>query len=248
MAGAALETLLADGPTNTTWLVTHAGGRWVLRLDKPAAVALGLDRTAERAVCEATAAAGIGPAYTHFDAPGGVCLRPYIDGAILAPDDMRDRRTLAELAAVLRRLHALPPVGRSFDPLAAAQRYAAEVGTAEAGDLARRGAAVLDSAPRTDAITGLCHNDLVAANIVRTPRGLLLIDWEYAGIGDPWFDLAVVVGHHGLGDDLAAHLLGAYLERMPGAAERAALQRQCDFYGLLLELWNLRLGSNSFGK
>lgn len=240
MAGASLETALADGPTNTTWLVTREGERWVLRLDKAGAAELELDRASEGAVCERVAAAGFAPRYTVFDAAAGVCLRPFADGASLTADDLRDRRTLDELAEALRRLHALPPVGRAFDPLGAARRYAEQLGTAEAADLARRAQAILASERVTDAAPVLCHNDLVAANIVRTPRGLLLIDWEYAGIGDAFFDLAVVIRHHGLGDELAEHFLEAYLERAPGEAEWAHLQRQCDFYGVLLDLWNLR--------
>ena len=247
MADASLEVRLADGPTNTTWRVRHAGRNWVLRLDKPAAAELGLDRAGERDVCAVVAAAGLGPGYRHFDSAAGVCLRPFLDGAVLAPDDLRDRGTLAELADTLRRLHALPPVGRSFDPLSAALRYARAIGTADAADLARHAADLLNSAsaPTSASVSGpaptLCHNDLVAANIVCTPRGLQLIDWEYAGLGDPYFDLAVVIRHHGLGEELATHLLTAYLQREPGEAEIAHLRSQCDFYGVLLDLWKLRI-------
>ena len=241
MADATLGKLLADGPTNTTWLVTQAGERHVLRLDKPAAVGLGLDRAGEQAVCAAVAAVGLGPRYTWFDTAAGVCLRPFVDGASLAADDLRDRRTLVGLGAALRRLHALPAVGRPFDPLAAARRYADQLGTPHAAGLARRAEGILTAAPPHPSAV-LCHNDLVAENIIRVPGpGLVLIDWEYAGMGDPYFDLAVVIRHHGLADDLAGHFLGSYLARAPLQAERSHLAHQCDFYGVLLDLWNLRI-------
>jgi thiamine kinase-like enzyme len=74
-------------------------------------------------------------------------------------------------------------------------------------------------------------------------HALLLIDWEYAGIGDPYFDLAVVVRHHDLDKELTEYFLAAYLQRPPQQHEIRHLAGQCAFYGCLLELWNLRVGA-----
>ena len=91
----------------------------------------------------------------------------------------------------------------------------------------------------------LCHNDLVAENILQLAGGgVLLIDWEYAGLGDGLFDLAVVVQHHGLESGLAAHFLHVYLERPPTDAERRRFDGFCGFYAMLLRLWNQRTGSD----
>ena len=68
-----------------------------------------------------------------------------------------------------------------------------------------------------------------------------MIDWEYAGLGDPYFDLAIVIQHHGLGPDLASHFLHCYLEREPLAAESRRLQDWCSVYAALLDLWTLRV-------
>ena len=68
----------------------------------------------------------------------------------------------------------------------------------------------------------------------------MLIDWEYAGVGDPFFDLAVIVQHHGLDNPLARCLLENYLGRRASSGEAEHLSQQCDFYQCLLELWNLR--------
>jgi thiamine kinase-like enzyme len=241
LAGARVRERLADGPTNASYLVERAGERFVLRLDKPDVSLLGLDRTNERRGCAAIAAAGLGPAYSHFDASAGVCLRPWQAGRSLRPDDLRERSVLQRLAAALRRLHGLAPVGARFDPLAAARRYAEQLGTPVANALADR--AVELSAGLQAHAPALCHNDLVCENVLLTAgQGLLLIDWEYTGVGDPWFDLAVVVRHHELGEELAGYFLEAYLQRAPRAGESERLSRQCAFYGCLLELWNLRVG------
>ena len=229
---------LAAGPTNMTWLIEQGGQRWVLRQDRPAAAALGLDRESERQVSTVAAAAGLTPAYRYFDPSSGVSLRPFVTGRSCTREDLRDRDRLGRLALLLRRLHGLPAAGRPFDPAAAARRYAERIGTRESAELALRATAAWKIAQGPGGPPVPCHNDLVAENVLETPDGeLLLIDWEYAGMGDPFFDLAIVVCHHDLDDSLARSLLEAYLRRMAVPAEIERLQRQSRFYGLLLQLW-----------
>lgn len=35
----------------------------------------------------------------------------------------------------------------------------------------------------------LCHHDLIAENIILNGKGIYIIDWEYAGMGHPQFDI-----------------------------------------------------------
>jgi len=243
MGGARLVRALADGPTNASYLVECGDERFVLRLDKPETGRLGLDRANERAVCEALAAAGLTPAYRYFGGAEGVSLRPYIEGRSLAREDLRNERTLERLAEVLRCLHRLPPVGAAFDPAGAVRRYAAHLDTPQATALAGQAERLLSAIGKISDSSALCHNDLVAENVLETEQGdLLLIDWEYAAIGDPYFDLAVVVRHHELDDALANRLLSAYLENRDDEAARGRLALQCEFYSCLLALWNLCTG------
>jgi thiamine kinase len=230
----------SDGPTNESWAVERGGERFVLRLDKPEAARLGLDRASEKDVCEALADAGLAPRPVHFDAEAGVYLRPYLPGRSWTPRDLGQKENLERLALLLRRLHALPAVGRAFKPLKAAGRYARQIGTVDAAKLFEEAAlAHTLIEPHTPV---LCHNDLFCENIIEGD-GLTLIDWEYAGLGDPYFDLAIVVQHHGLESGLAGHLLRAYLQGEPDREERVRLAKQCRFYLALLDLWNLRVGA-----
>jgi aminoglycoside phosphotransferase (APT) family kinase protein len=238
LAGARVVRPLAAGPTNTTWLVEHGAQQWVLRLDTPAATDLGLNRETERQACAVAAAAGITPEYRLFDPAAGICLRRYVPGRAWTAEDLHDTRSLERLAAVLRRLHALPVVGEPFDPGAAVRRYAGQVGSRAAATLGERALAALEAAWGGAGRVALCHNDLVAENVLETlGEGLVVIDWEYAGAGDPWFDLAVVIRHHGLGERLARMFLEAYLQRPATGEEYDQLLRLCTFYGCLLQLW-----------
>ena len=56
----------------------------------------------------------------------------------------------------------------------------------------------------------LCHNDVLPANLIDDGRRLWLVDWEYAGIGHPLFDLANASANADFSDDLDRALLEAY--------------------------------------
>lgn len=57
----------------------------------------------------------------------------------------------------------------------------------------------------------LCHNDLLNGNFLRDElNNIRILDWEYAGMGDPFFDLANFAAHHDLDDEQIHALLAAY--------------------------------------
>ena len=62
-----------------------------------------------------------------------------------------------------------------------------------------------------------CHNDLLAANFIAVPGGIRIVDWEYAGMGDRYFDLANFAVNNELDGDGEEAFLAAYLERAAGA-------------------------------
>jgi thiamine kinase len=247
MRGARITAELSRGPTNSSYRVERGEEIFVLRLDRPEAARLGLDRANERLVSDAAAAAGLAPETVFFDDVAGVFLRRFVPGRSWQQAELSEPARLEQLARALRRLHALPPRGAAFEPLQAARRYAAQVDSAAAQALAGEVERLLaqleaDGGPAGGAPC-LCHNDLVCENIVEGEGRLWLIDWEYAAVGDPLFDLAVVIAHHSLGAGLQAHFLDAWAGGRAGPGQRERLELQCEFYRCLLQLWTLRTGS-----
>ena len=55
-----------------------------------------------------------------------------------------------------------------------------------------------------------CHNDLLNANFIDDGTRIRIIDWEYAGMGDPFFDLGNFSINHELTPDEDAMLLREY--------------------------------------
>ena len=75
-----------------------------------------------------------------------------------------------------------------------------------------------------------CHNDLLNANFIDDGQRIRIVDWEYAGMGDPFFDLGNFSINHELGADEDSALLAAYdgpdhVSERPARLARLTLMR-----------------------
>lgn len=224
-------TELGGGLTNRSYLLENRGRRAVLKVDDGDRGAPFNSRVEEAAVQNAAAARGI--AAPVLFASDTLYLTEYVEGTVWSRTDLEQPAQLDALAAALRELHALPPTGRSFDAVAAAERYRSRIDSAHAGE-ADRHLSLVATAAVPDRVC-CCHNDLVAENIVSAP-GVTFLDFEYARDNDPLFDLAILIEHHSMSATAEQRLLGAYFEA--GAKERreelAAMRR---VYAALCWLW-----------
>src|SRR5207248_11561273 len=128
-------------------------------------------------------------------------------------EEMRRPKALERVAGALRRFHDAAPIPGRFDPWVVVGEYRA---TAEAHGVAipAQFASEWSMAARIRAARGEqrpvpCHNDLLNANFL-DDGSVRIVDWEYAGMGDRFFDLAkLVVNHEFVVDDVRL-LLPAY--------------------------------------
>jgi thiamine kinase len=94
---------------------------------------------------------------------------------------------------MLRQLHQLtpPPGVRVVDFAVQVRRLEAALPTEAVRPALAACAEEVLSRLGPGRATALCHHDIHAQNLVTDPAGRLwLVDWEYAGLGDPVFDLA----------------------------------------------------------
>ena len=234
-----IRRLAGGGGWNQSWLVARGLQRLVIRLDTSAVLRLGLDRAAEAAVLRAIHGQEIGPEVVLADAKEGVLVTRWLAGRACTPVLLRNPYLLRALGLLLGRLHkrvAPPPGQPELDMGLAMTRYAETVGGAFARRLARAGTRAWHASRPGERRVVLCHNDPVAQNLLQGPT-LRLIDWEFAAPGDPLFDLAVVIGHHGLNERQADIVLAAARGGVR-AADRRALERLVEAYGCLRELWD----------
>jgi thiamine kinase-like enzyme len=211
-------TALSGGITNRNFRVDAAGTdeRWVIRLAGNDTHLLGISREVEHAATVAAAGVGVGPEVTAFIRPEGYLVTRFIVGSPVSDEAVHRPETLRRVADSLRRIHDGPAIPGLFVPLRIADAYRAlaiERGVAippeytVAAAIGRRIELALLANPIE---LRPCHNDLLNANFIDDGSRIRIIDWEYAGMGDPFFDLGNFSINHGLSIDEDRLLLGAY--------------------------------------
>jgi thiamine kinase-like enzyme len=205
-------------PTANVLVTLDGGERYVLHPDIPEAATLGIDRRVEHQASLAADAVGVGPRVEAFLEPEACLVTRYIAGTPVAPDRMRDPATIRRVAVALRAFHNGPPLRRRFSSFEAVEMYRTTAfgrgawvppAYAWARQLARRIQAARGPAPERP-----CHNDLLNQSFVDDGSRIRIVDWEYAGMGDVFFDLALLAVSHDFGEAEHEALLQAYAGRV----------------------------------
>ena len=222
-------TALSGGITNRNYLVTPADGddRFVIRLAGNDTHVLGISREVEYAATVAAAGVGVGPEVVAFIRPEGYLVTRFIDGRPVPEAEAHHAATLGRVALALRRFHDVPAIPGLFVPLRIVEAYRALAVAhgvnvppeyALAAAVARRIELALLSAPVE---LRPCHNDLLNANFIDDGARIRIVDWEYAGMGDPFFDLGNFSINHDLTPDEDSVLLAEY-DGGPATPQRLA--------------------------
>ncbi len=223
---------LSGGLSNRTYLVESGDAKAVLKIDDGCRSLPYNARKTEAQI--QTLAADRGLAGRVLFVSDTVYMTEYLEGTIWSGECLEDNTNLDVLAAGLKKLHALPLTGRTFDAIGAARDYIQQIEDSDpelVGECLRK----VEAGPMPHNLC-CCHNDLVVANIINTPE-IRFLDWEYACDNDPFFDLATVVAHHELTAEQSDYLLDAYFDG-DGKRWREQLARQASVYEALLWLWD----------
>jgi thiamine kinase-like enzyme len=211
-------TALTGGITNRNFLVEAEGttDRWVIRLAGNDTYLLGISREVEHAATVAAAGVGVGPEVTAFIRPEGYLVTRFIVGSPVSDEAVRRPETLRRVADSLRRIHDGPAIPGLFIPLRIAEAYrglaaARGVPIPPEYELAAAVGRRIELACLTAPLPMRpCHNDLLNANFIDDGVRIRIVDWEYAGMGDPFFDLGNFSINHELTREQDEILLAAY--------------------------------------
>jgi thiamine kinase-like enzyme len=219
LAGRELTLIpLSGGITNRNFRVDADGTdqAWVIRLAGNDTHLLGISREVEHAATVAAAGVGVGPEVTAFIRPEGYLVTRFIVGSPVSAEAVHRPETIRRVADSLRRIHDGPAIPGLFVPLRIADAYRAlaiarGVQIPPEYELAAAIGRRIELAFLANPIEWRpCHNDLLNANFIDDGTRIRIIDWEYAGMGDPFFDLRNFSINHGLTADEDERLLAAY--------------------------------------
>ena len=210
---------LGGGKTNHNVLVEDQGQGFVVRFGADI-LEHGVLRWNELAITRAAERAGVGPAVRH--AEPGLLVLDFVRARPLVPEDRDDPGMVPALAGLVRRVHhdvtrAVEGPVLCFSVAHILQDYARLL-TARASAHVPKLADLMAKADVLDRAIGptelvVCHNDLLPGNILIGDGGMWLIDWEYAGFGNPLFDLGGIASNNGFSPAEERVLLEAYYDR-----------------------------------
>ena len=200
--------------------MTLGGKRYVIRVPGKDTNLLGIDRGGERDANQGAAEIGIAPPVAALLTDPPALVTEFVEGTGMEAGDLQKPDALNQIAGELRSYHdSGVSLSTNFDSFSLVLEYA-EV--ARSRDV-EPPPAYEESLANADAIRERlsgpehepvpCHNDLLAANFIRGERTIWIVDWEYAGMGDRYFDLGNFSVNNELDEAGQAALLRGLLRR-----------------------------------
>ena len=209
-------TPITIGITNRNFRVDLGGSSFVVRLSGKDTELLGIDRAAEEEAARAAAGAGVGPEVFAYLPEHSALITRFVQGEHIPEENLQREEVLRPVIASVKAIHACPPIRSTFPVFRIVEDYAhlaTERGVAipaafeDAHAMAGRIEASFARAPMP---LTTCHNDLLNANFLQDGEHVWIVDYEYAGIGDPFFDLGNLSINNGLRPEAQELLLRLY--------------------------------------
>src|SRR4029077_2354661 len=204
---------LSGGITNRNFKIEVNGQAFVLRMGGAETGLLGIDREVEHQASLRAAEVGLGPDVVAFMPAGGWLVTRFSERDLIPLEEMRRSATIRRVVAALRKLHDAAPIPGRFDAHAVVDEYRREA-EAHGVQVPAAYAAAHATSERIRLARGPqpivpWHNDLLNANFLDDGE-IRIVDWEYAGMGNRFFDLANFSVNHEFSTQDDRRLLEAY--------------------------------------
>ncbi|MDH4113374.1 MAG: phosphotransferase, partial [Actinomycetota bacterium] len=196
---------------------------FVLRLMSPTSARAGLDETGELEVARAAASAGVAPELVAVLPELGCLVTRFAPGRRISASDLMDDDLLTSIVGSIRALHACPPptTRRSVFSEARELRHSAidrGVAMPATEQPATEAMRCIEDIGDIDLPMVACHGDLTRANLFVDGEQVWVVDYRWAGAGDPYEDLGSIATHLDLDDERCDALIGLYFGRIDEAA------------------------------
>ena len=221
-------TELTGGITNKNYKITTSNGEaFVLRLGGNETKYLGIDRQVEYDCSRLAAQIGVAPEPIAFIAPEGYILARFISGKGIPAEEIGTADNIRHVVESMKAYHALEHFPGTFSPFRVAEEYATtarsfNVKLPDKMDWYLEKSHEIEAAMygREPLQPRPCHNDLLNGNFIDDGTRIRILDWEYAGMGDFFFDLGNFAIQHDFNDEQDEILLKVYFGN-PTDSQRA---------------------------
>jgi len=215
---------LGGGITNHNYIVTvnggpgqPGGGKFVLRIPGQG-TDMFINRDVERACMIEAARVGVAPAVAYVVEPEKAMAITFIEGEIMHPETMAGHperiRQAVETVKVVHEKAVFTNEIHVFEMIRDYTKIAQKVEAPWPDELRALFPAIdeIEQAMERDKPRPVaCHNDLLSENFLIDGNGKMwLIDWEYGGMTDPYFDLGDFCMEHPFSSDEERLIIATY--------------------------------------
>lgn len=217
-----VSTPLTGGITNLNYRIDADGKSYVLRITGANTDKLGIRRDVEYCANLAAGQLGIAPEVMYYIEPDGYLVTRFIQARQMPPEVMSRPENIVRVVRKVRLFHRRGPelkgefnAFRVIELLSAVSKQKNCKFPFDFEWIMERVREVEQALLKDPYIPTPCHNDLLNLNFLEedVPGGIgevRLLDWEYAGMGDIFFDLANFSHNHRLNDEHVHLLLQEY--------------------------------------
>ena len=238
-------TELSGGITNKNYKITVDRESYVLRLGGNETKYLGIDRKIEYECSLLASQIGIAPEPTAFLEPEGYIVARFISGKGISAEEIGVEENIKRVIQAMKAYHALHHFPGSFSPFRVAEEYT-KTATSFKVKLPEKMEWYLENSREIEkAMYGReplkprpCHNDLLNLNFIDDGTHIRILDWEYAGMGDIFFDLGNFAVQHEFNGEQDEILLRAYFGK-PTDSQRAHLKLMKIMSDLREAMWGV---------
>lgn len=219
-----------SGLTGESWRILHRSNigpniDWLAREQSVQKAQLGVNRRQERKLLQHVASSGLSPVIIAANQRWLVVN--WLEGDVVTNKQFIELSNNGQLAQLTARLHHLPASGYRLDLRGQLIRYGRLI------DAKRRSPDwwrlqhdfIRQPQPQPVKLAPL-HMDIHPGNLLMTPTGLKLIDWEYAADGDIALDIAALFGGNQWSMSQQQTFLQHYCYSEQGYHDIARLSRQ----------------------
>ena len=204
-----LGECLKDGPVTQVFTCVFEGIKAVIRLDLPIAQTLGLDRFSEIELLKFLEVVTYTPKILFAAPKNGVLIWQYIPGETLEDAVTKPIEITSSMGTLLGDLHKLNtpaylPVFSSF-----INRYRDLLSDEMNRSMIHKGFSLFDSISQNQLPMVLSHNDINLGNLLMGEK-LFIMDWEYASLNHPYFDLASSIENFALNNEQIKEFIQSY--------------------------------------
>jgi thiamine kinase-like enzyme len=209
-------TPITIGITNRNFRVDIGGESFVVRLSGKDTDLLGIDRAAENEAASAAARAGVAPEVFAYLPERSALITRFVQGSHIPEEDLEREDVLGAVVRSVKAIHACPPIPSSFPVFRIVEDYRtiAEdrgvVAPAAFDDVHAKAVDIEVAFAAQPLPDRPCHNDLLNANFLLDGDHVWIVDYEYGGMGDLFFDLGNLSINNGLTPQAQELLLGLY--------------------------------------